>query len=116
MPPDIILSHGPEGTLCIDPGITPPVLIPVDLESVYREISTTLQGEEEENSQQSASAVMTSEVEGQLLLINVVASDDGGGEDKTTVTSSGSYWGNTRISKQEILHSRVLCVKRKRGE
>ena len=64
MPPDIILSHGPEGTLCIDPVITPPVLIPVDLESVYREISTTLQGEEEDNRQQYTSVVMISEAEG----------------------------------------------------
>ena len=64
MPPDIILSHGPEGTLCIDPGITPPVSIPVDLESVYREISTTLQGEEEDNRQQYTSVVMISEAEG----------------------------------------------------
>ena len=42
-------------------------------------------------------------VDRRLQVSNIVASDDGGGENKPNVPSSGSYWGNTKRSKQEIL-------------
>ena len=54
---------------------------------------------------------MTSEVKVKLPSRNVVDSYDRGGEDTTTVTSSGSYWGNTKRSKKEIIQNRVVCVK-----
>ena len=56
---------------------------------------------------------MKNEVDRLLQASNVVASDNGGGEDTPTITSSGSYWGNTKRSKQEILQRRVVYVKSK---
>ena len=57
---------------------------------------------------------MTSKFERQLQASNVVASYDGGDENTPTVTLLGSYWGNIKRSKQEIIQRRVVCVKIKR--
>ena len=46
---------------------------------------------------------------------NLVSSYYGGGKGIQTITSSGSYWGKTKKSKQEILQHRFVCFKSKRG-
>ena len=58
---------------------------------------------------------MKSEVERRMPYINVFTSDDGVNKDTPTVTSSVLYWGNTKRCKQDILQSRVMCMKIKQG-
>ena len=58
---------------------------------------------------------MTSEVKRRPREISSVASYDGGGENTLAVTPLGLYWGKTNRPKQVIPHSRVVCVKSKRG-
>ena len=43
---------------------------------------------------------------------NSVASYDGGGEYTPNIKSSGSYWGKTNRSKQDIIQGRYVYGKR----
>ena len=58
---------------------------------------------------------MSSEVKRRMEVSNAVPSNERGSENTPTATSLGSYWGNTNISKQDIIQCRVVCIKIKRG-